>query len=72
MSGSVAVLTLLIIASAYLADGSIDTRVDNGNSTIVSLTPYAAALFRKGDTRHYCGGTILSNRVIATSACCVV
>ena len=65
-------LALLIPASAGAqTDGSVQPKVVGGHNASISQYPWQVALEYSGDGQQFCGGSLLTSRIVITAAHCV-
>jgi trypsin len=74
--GALAAVALLIPASASAQrDGSVEPKIVGGSPVSISQYPWQAAVIESGSgnahNRQFCGGSVLTSRIVITAAHCV-
>jgi trypsin len=74
--GAVAAISLLASSSASAQrDGSVEPKIVGGSQVSISQYPWQAAVVFSGSgnahNRQYCGGSVLTSRIVITAAHCV-
>lgn len=74
--GAIATVALLVPASASAqSSGSVEPKIVGGDDTTISQYPWQAAVISSGDgsayDRQFCGGSLLTSRIVITAAHCV-
>jgi secreted trypsin-like serine protease len=76
MLGALAAISLLVPASASAqSDGSVQPRIVGGSQVSISQYPWQAAVVYTGSgnahQRQFCGGSLLTSRIVITAGHCV-
>jgi trypsin len=74
--GALAAVALLVPPSAGAQrDGSVEPKIVGGSPVSISQYPWQAAVVERGggnaQTRQFCGGSVLTSRIVITAAHCV-
>lgn len=67
---AIALLAVLLIVEAKPADKSTD-RIINGERASIGQFPHQASIRQSRDRRHFCGGVIISDQFVLTTANCM-